>query len=82
MKRTNPNKGSMSAFLLTFKPGEVRYIETSLEKYQTTMRKINIPVERRVLALQTYRFSTSLFTAVSTSKAGDIRYLICIKRTA
>lgn len=82
MKRTNPNKGSMSAFLLTFEPREQRYIETSLDKYQSTMRKINISMERRVLALQPYKFSTSLFTAVSTSKAGDIRHLICITRTA
>lgn len=73
--------GSWNSFLATLDVGERRYIETTVDRYGADMRTINTPASRRPEVLKGRKFSTCLFTAVSSSKAGDIRYLICIERT-
>jgi hypothetical protein len=60
--------------------GERHYIETTLEQYPNTMRTANTPYSRRPDILKDRRFTTTLFTAVSASKAGDVRYLVCLER--
>lgn len=66
---------------MSFYVGERRYVEVTLENYQQKMRTINTPKSRRPKDLRGREFSASLFTAVSSSKAGDVRYLICVERT-
>jgi hypothetical protein len=75
-----PVTGSWNSWLATFEPGERRYIETSLDDYKSDMRVINTPVSRRPEILLDRRFTVSLFTAVSTSRAGDVRYLLAVER--
>ena len=72
---------SWNAFLASIEVGQRHYIETVLDKYAQVMRTVNTPKSRRPKDLKDMEFSTSLFTAVG-SKAGDIRYLVCIERTA
>ena len=74
------NKNSWNAWLMTFELGQREYVECSLEDYPQTMRTINTPLSRRPAEMGDKRFTTTLFTAVSASKAGDIRYLICVER--
>lgn len=61
--------------------GERAYAETLLEDYAATMRKINTPKSRRPVALAGAQFSTTLMTCIG-SRAGDVRYLVCIERVA
>lgn len=74
-------KNSRNARLVELEVGERFYVECTLETYATTMRTANTPRTRRPAELQGREFTASLFTAVSNSKAGDIRYLVCIERT-
>lgn len=73
---------SWNAWLATFTLGERRYVETSLDDYARCMRTLNTPRSRRPPELDGREFTAALFTAVSASKAGDIRYLIAIERTS
>lgn len=74
------HKRSWNTWLSTFYVGEVRYIETTLDKYPSDMRTINTPKCRRPDIMQGMSFITTLFTAVSASKAGDVRYIIAVER--
>jgi len=87
VKRLKPgeskkHKDSWNSWLLTFEVGECRYVETTYEGYPAAMRTINTPKSRRGSVLEGWKFSVSLFTAVSASAASDVRYLICITREA
>lgn len=82
MKRNKPNKGSRNEWLSTFAVGERRYVETDLQSYPNVMRTFNTPKSRRRGVVEAMVFSTSLFTAVSAAKAGDIRYIVCVERAA
>jgi hypothetical protein len=62
--------------------GERIYTETTLEDYPRDMRHMHPPKTRRPASIQDWKFSTALLTAVSASKAGEVRYLICLERTA
>lgn len=75
-------RNSWNAWLATFEIGERRYVETSLADYAQCMRTMNTPRSRRPAVLDGREFTTNLFTAVSASTAGDIRYLIAVERTA
>jgi hypothetical protein len=74
--------GSWNTWLATFEVGERRYVETTLDDYAQQMRTMNTPRSRRPSELAGCEFTTSLFTAVSASSAGDIRYLIAVERTS
>jgi hypothetical protein len=74
------NKGSWNSYLASFTIGERRYVETTLNTYPATMRTVNTPKSRRPEEIREWEFTTELFTAVSASKAGEIRYLISIER--
>lgn len=76
-----PHQGSWLDFLSKFEPNERYYLEVAFDDYRKTMSMIQSSLTRRPIAMQCMRFSTSLLTAVSASKAGDVRYLICIERT-
>lgn len=75
-----PNSGSWNDWLSGFEVGERRYVECTLDDYPNRMRIINTPLSRRPASMNEMKFSTELFTGVSASKAGDIRYLICVER--
>ena len=75
------HKASWNAFLLTLEPGQREYIETSLDDYPRLMRAAVTPRSRRPVELAGREFGAQLYTAVGF-KAGDIRYLVCIERTA
>ena len=60
--------------------GHRDYIETTLNDYAQVMRTVNTPKSRRPKELAGKEFTTTLLTAVGT-KAGDVRYLVCIERT-
>lgn len=80
--RTGPQVGSNSHALLQMAVGDRRYVETTIDRYAHDMRQTAVPRTRRPLELEGREFESRLFTAVSASTAGDIRYLICIERTA
>jgi hypothetical protein len=75
-------RSSWNSWLLTFELGERRYVDTTLERYASDMRTINTPKSRRPDIMIGLEFETTLFTAVSASKAGDVRYLIAVERVA
>ena len=85
IKRGEPSSTrgtTTSQWLTTMAVGERRYVETTLDDYAVLERRVNMPHSRRPEVLKDWVFSTQLFTAVSTKKAGDIRYLVCIERKA
>lgn len=75
-------KGSHNEWLSTFEVGERRYVETTLARYAHTMRTVVAPRSRRPDFMSGMEFSSSLYTAISAAEAGDIRFLICVERTA
>lgn len=74
------HKGSWNTWLAEFYIGEIRYLETNLDKFSQDMRTINTPKSRRPAAMSDMEFTTQLFTAVSAAKAGDVRYIIAVER--
>ena len=74
-------EGSKQHWLCSFDLGEVRRVETTLSGYAHDQREINLPKARRVPALVDRAFQTGLFTAVSSSKAGSIAFLLRVERT-
>jgi len=77
---TTTRKGSWNSWLIGFEVGERRYVETTFKDYPAAMRTINTPKSRRFGLIKDRNFTVNLFTAVSASSAGDIRYLICVTR--
>lgn len=73
---------SWNAWLSTFKVGERRYTETTPERYATDMSTRAAPPSRRPASIQGWRFESTLLTAIAVSRVGDVRYLICVERTA
>ncbi len=80
MKRLRPNKGSVNDKLSSLDVGERIYIDTTLDVFKKDMRQIHSGKTRRPQILDGREFTTSLLTAVTSGKAGDVRYLICIER--
>jgi len=80
--RSGPHAGSNAHALLQMAVGDRRYIETTIDRWAHDMRQTAVPRTRRPPGLDGWEFESRLFTAVSSSTAGDIRYLICIERTA
>lgn len=79
--RTNkPRETGITAWLTSFTVGERRYVETTMDAYPGKMRHLNMAHTRRPEVLQGRVYRTNLFTAVSNSKAGDTRLLICVER--
>ncbi len=74
------HRGSYSAQLIDMEVGERRYRETSLERYGYDMRQAVVARTRRTKILRSREFVAGLYTAVSSSRAGDVRYLICVER--
>lgn len=80
MKRLRPNKGSVNDSLSSLDIADRIYIDTTLERFGKDMRQIHSGKTRRPQILNGREFTTSLLTAVTSGKAGDVRYLICIER--
>ena len=74
-------EGSVQHWQSTFAVGEVRWKETTLDRYQHDQQELNGSKSRRVESMKDRVFSVGLFTAVSSSKAGHIAYLIKVERT-
>lgn len=75
-------EGSVQHWQSTFSVGEVRWKPTTLDRYQRDQRELNGAKSRRVDAMKDWKFVVGLYTAVSSSKAGDIHYLIRVERLA
>ena len=75
----NHNEKSLNNLLASLTVGEQLYIETTLELYQGIQRRVTLS-SRYPQAMTDMRFTSNLFTAVSASTAGDVRYILCVKR--
>lgn len=75
------HEGSVNHWLSTFTVGEVRWKETTLDRYAADQRVLNYAKTRRPSWMLDWEFTSAFFTAVSTSKAGDIHYIIRVERT-
>lgn len=69
-------------WLASFTVGEVRYLPTTLDKYNSLQRSIVIPRSRRPDRLAGLEFTTALFTAIAAGDCSDIRYLVAVERVA
>lgn len=74
-------QGSASWHLAQLEVGASVWRETALDRWPHDMRMWSVARTRRPLELQGKEFTAALYTAVG-SKAGDIRYMICMTRTA
>lgn len=72
--------GSIPSWLSTFEVGERRYFETTIDRYASDMRTHIYPRSRRPPEIKDAEFAANLFTAVSSRKASDVRYMICVER--
>ena len=84
-KRTATKKrgltvGSVQHWQSTFELGEVRWKPTTLERFRHDQRELNGAKSRRVECMKDRTFVVGLYTAVSSSKAGDIHYLVRVER--
>jgi hypothetical protein len=73
--------GSVQHWVSTFAVGEVRWKETTLERYQHDQRELICAKSRRPEWMRDWAITVGLFTAVSSSKAGEFYYLIRVERT-
>lgn len=74
------HKGSTTDTIQHMEVGDRLYFETTLAEYPQLQRRLNIPHTRRQPHMKDWMLRTSLFTAVSASVAGDVRYLVCLER--
>jgi len=72
-------ENSTTAYLSRLPVGGRYYVETKLEHYDDTMRKLNPASSKRGPEIKHMKFSCTLLTAVGT-KAGDVRFLVCVER--
>jgi hypothetical protein len=82
MTRRLPNSGSWNDYLRKLAVSEVRWIETTRERYANDMRIINTPKSRRPEILKDREFTTALYTGVPMSTKEDVTYLIKLMRIA
>jgi hypothetical protein len=75
------HEGSYSATLAGLSAGDYIYIETSFERHNRLMHRLNPPKTRRPREIADMEFTTRLFTAVGP-KASDVRYLVRVERIA
>jgi hypothetical protein len=75
MKGTQQTLGVLS----TLQVGESTWIETTLKSYESLRKRTSTPA-RFPKEIKHMRFSSRLYTAVSCTKAGDVRYLARFKR--
>lgn len=64
------------SWLASFEVGERRYVETTVDNYRHDMS--NVAPKRSIRGPA--KFSVQAFSAVSVSKVGDVRLLLCIER--
>jgi hypothetical protein len=79
-EKQKAQQGSAAWHLAQLEVGEFFFRETSMERWARDMTVWSVPRTRRPADLQGKEFTAALYTAVG-SKAGDIRYLICMTRT-
>lgn len=75
------HEGSASWRLAQLEVGESFFRETTLDRWAHDMRMWSVPRTRRPVELQGKEFTAALYTAMGNSKAGDIRYVLCMTRT-
>ena len=75
------NHGSIQQQLTELPEGGVAWFETTLEQRAAHQRALAVPRSRRAPEMKERTFATTVFTAVSASKVGEIRYLIRVERT-
>lgn len=73
---------SANARLKALDVGASVWIETTLDRWPRDMSAALVARSRRSPDLAGREFSAGLFTAVSAQRAGDIRYVIRLERTA
>ena len=74
-------QGSWSEKLASLKVGDYAYYETTFDRYNNLMRRLNPPLDRRPPEIRDMRFTTALYTAVGPA-ASDVRYLVRVERIA
>lgn len=77
---SKPHCGSLNHKLMAMRPRDRIYIETTLDGFAGVQRGVTAK-SRRPSSMNGMEFTCALFTAVSCSKAGDIRYLVAVERT-
>lgn len=77
---TKPHYNSLNHKLMAMRHGDRIYVETTLAGFAGVQRGVSAK-SRRPSSMAFMEFSCALFTAVSCSKAGDIRYLVAVERT-
>lgn len=75
-------RNSARGALAELEVGDYLYIESTYEGYAKLMRALLPPPEKRARPVREWEFTTSMFVAISSSNAGDIRYLVRVERTA
>jgi hypothetical protein len=77
---SKPHRDSLNHKLMAMRPRDRIYIETTLDGFPGVQRGVTAK-SRRPSSMEGMEFTCALFTAVSCSKAGDIRYLVAVERT-
>ncbi len=79
----DPKLGSRLTHLMAMEVGARWYVEVDDdEDYKRFQRDIstNLTPTRCPAAMKEWQFRTQVFTAVSNSKFGDVRYVVCVER--
>lgn len=76
------HEGSVNHVLSGLQVGMRIYAETTYLEAANTMRRLNPPTSRRPAHMRLWVFRTELLTAVCAGNAADVRYLVCVTRTA
>ena len=78
-----PKLGSRIAHLMAMEVGARWYVEVDDgEGYKRFQRGVGVDLARRPDVMKGWHFTTHVFTAVSSSKFGDVRYVVCVERTS
>ena len=82
-KRSNGNSSGWNEWLCTFAKGEHRYCDTTLDTYEDDRnRAMGQRSTQRSPLIKDMKFSVKVFTAIANASKAEVRYLLCVTRTA
>ncbi len=76
---SKPHPGSLNDHLSKLQVGGRLYVERTADDYMK-LQSLSTLKTRRPASMAEMEFTSSVFTAVSASRVGDVRILVCVER--
>lgn len=74
--------GSIHSQVASMQVGDVKWVETTVENYQSVQRKWGLPKSRRPPELAGYVMQCNVYRAIPCAISDDVAYLVRVERKA